>query len=90
MFQLQNLLKQAEDDSLPDQLIDNVNDVNTVCIKRLICKTSPFIWAAQKSLKNRSTNTRIDLISWIPSKTDFENNSDICDDKYDGCNSNLT
>ena len=82
---MQNLLKQAQDKYLPNRLIDQVDGFDSSCIRLLLCKTSPIIWAAQKSLENGSINGRRDLTSWLPPRDKFEEYSDECDDKHTDC-----
>ncbi|XP_011495044.1 PREDICTED: uncharacterized protein LOC105359971 [Ceratosolen solmsi marchali] len=77
---IQNLLRQAEDKGLPSQLMEKADFGNSPCIKLLLCKLSPIIWAAQKSLKNGSIRGQRDITSWLPSKNQFETYSDTCDD----------
>lgn len=57
----------------------------TPCVKLLMCKTSPIIWAAQKSLKNKTYIGKRDLTFWLPSKEEFEEYSDKCNDINDDC-----
>ncbi|KAL7298928.1 hypothetical protein TKK_0008031 [Trichogramma kaykai] len=79
------LLQQAEDDKLPNQLVDSLDGYNTKCVQLLICKISPIIWAAQKSLRSNPKNSKLDIISWLPSREEFETHFDNCDSKYKVC-----
>ncbi|XP_014209315.1 uncharacterized protein LOC106639985 [Copidosoma floridanum] len=82
---VQNLFQQAKDKNLPDRLALYANNLESSCVKLLLCKTSPIIWAAQKSLKNNSRSVKRDLTSWLPSIEEFEDYSDVCDDKHTDC-----
>ncbi|XP_058798532.1 uncharacterized protein LOC131668416 [Phymastichus coffea] len=85
---IQNLLQQAYDKSLPSKLIELTKGFDSSCVRLLVCKTSPVIWAAQKSLKNQMINHR-DISSWLPSREKFEEYSDICDENHSDCNINF-
>ncbi|XP_075161952.1 uncharacterized protein LOC142234667 [Haematobia irritans] len=56
--QMKSLLDQAIDTNLSDKIIKMIENHETTgnersCLKMLICKSSPFIWGMQKSVKNR-------------------------------------
>lgn len=55
------------------------------CIRLLLCKSSPIIKAMQTSLNNKSQNYIYRIIAWLPSKEEFERNSDECEEKHIDC-----
>lgn len=58
---------------------------NSACIRLLLCKLSPIIKAAQNSLNNKSQDYMYRMIAWLPSKEEFETNSNECEEKYTDC-----
>ncbi|XP_066603230.1 uncharacterized protein [Prorops nasuta] len=82
---IQRLVEQAQNENLPNQLMDRLDGFDSTCIKLLLCKTTPVIWAAQKSLKNRTQAASRRLTSWLPSREAFEENSDRCEEKHTDC-----
>ncbi|XP_031782309.1 uncharacterized protein LOC107980658 [Nasonia vitripennis] len=86
---VQNLLKKAKDTDLPNQLIEHADSFDSSCIKLLLCKTSPFIWAAQNSLEASKKNNHHDITLWLPSKEKFEEYADECEDKHTDCELNF-
>ncbi|KAL6264159.1 hypothetical protein P5V15_004238 [Pogonomyrmex californicus] len=82
---IRNLVDQARNPNLPNQLIARMTGSDTACIKLLLCKSSPVIRAAQNSLNNKSQNYVHRIIGWLPSKEEFETNSDECEDKHTDC-----
>ncbi|KAJ8667000.1 hypothetical protein QAD02_008662 [Eretmocerus hayati] len=87
---VQNLWNQAQSKSLPRRLIEEIGGRNSSCVQLLICKSSPIIWAAQKSMRDQSVRIQRDITSWLPSREKFEEYSDNCDDKYRDCRMNFT
>ncbi|XP_015605663.1 uncharacterized protein LOC107272730 [Cephus cinctus] len=87
---IQKLIDQAQDTNLPDQLMYRMDGLDSSCIRLLLCKTSPIIWAVQNSLKNNTENPYKEKIqsitSWLPSRAEFEENSDTCEDIHRDCN----
>ncbi|XP_076171605.1 uncharacterized protein LOC143148809 [Ptiloglossa arizonensis] len=82
---IQRLIEQAHDENLPDQLIERVNDVDSACVRLLVCKTSPVIKAAQNFLKNKTPVESRGMTSWLPSRDEFEENSDHCENTHVDC-----
>lgn len=85
LFQIQNLVQRAKDATLPEQLIDDIDGLDTSCVKLLICKTSPVIRAAQLSLQKKYSNPFHQITSWLPSLKEFEDNSEICEQNHTDC-----
>lgn len=55
---MKSLLDEAIDSSLTDKITDMISNYErqegeTGCVKMLMCKSAPFIWGMQKSLKKR-------------------------------------
>ncbi|KAK0081980.1 hypothetical protein PV326_007399 [Microctonus aethiopoides] len=82
---IQNLLEQAQNPQLPEQIIDNLDVLDSSCVRLLMCKITPIILHAQKSLKNNTLNRKFDLTSWLPDKQLFEDNGDNCEEKFLDC-----
>ncbi|KAF7992386.1 hypothetical protein HCN44_001711 [Aphidius gifuensis] len=82
---IQHLLKQAKNPELPNQLMDNLKDPDTSCVRLLMCKASPIILAAQESMENKTTNRKFDITSWLPTKDEFEENGDTCEKNFSDC-----
>ncbi|XP_014477085.1 PREDICTED: uncharacterized protein LOC106745731 [Dinoponera quadriceps] len=83
--EVQNLVDQARDANLPDHLIARMSGSDSACIRLLLCKSSPVIKAAQISLNNKSRHGMRRMIAWLPSKEEFEANSDECEGKHTDC-----
>ncbi|XP_026674586.1 uncharacterized protein LOC108631313 [Ceratina calcarata] len=81
---IQRLISQAHDENLPRQLIEKVDGADSACVRLLICKTSPVIRAAQNFLKNKTQKLRR-ITSWLPSRDEFEENSDECENMHTDC-----
>ncbi|XP_076621667.1 uncharacterized protein LOC143342069 [Colletes latitarsis] len=82
---IQKLIEQAHDDSLANQLIERVDGTDSACIRLLVCKTSPVIRAAQSFLKNKTGSKYRRMTSWLPSRDEFEENSDQCENTHTDC-----
>nr|XP_033339142.1 uncharacterized protein LOC117227749 [Megalopta genalis] len=82
---IQQLIKQAHDEKLPNQLMETIDGVDSGCVKLLLCKTSPVIKAAQHFLKNKAQAESREMTAWLPSKDEFEENSDQCDHAHVEC-----
>ncbi|KYM97628.1 hypothetical protein ALC62_11923 [Cyphomyrmex costatus] len=82
---VQNLVEQARNPNLPNQLIARMTGSDSACIRLLLCKSSPIIKAVQTSLNNKSQNYMHRMVAWLPSKKDFEANSDKCEENHDDC-----
>ncbi|XP_032684815.1 uncharacterized protein LOC116850527 [Odontomachus brunneus] len=82
---VQNLVDQARDVNLPNHLIARISGSDSACIRLLLCKSSPVIKAAQTSLNNKSRHGMRRMTAWLPSKEEFEANSDECEDKHTDC-----
>ncbi|XP_003700082.2 uncharacterized protein LOC100883833 [Megachile rotundata] len=82
---IQRLLNQAQDDELPNQLIERIEDVNLGCVRLLLCKTSPVIRGVQNFLRNKTRNESHRMTSWLPSRDQFEENSDECENTHTDC-----
>ncbi|GAB1860357.1 hypothetical protein CAJAP_01436 [Camponotus japonicus] len=82
---IQHLVEQAKNPNLPNQLITRMAGPDSACIRLLVCKSSPVIKAAQNSLNNKSQNHLHRLIAWLPSKEEFETNSDECEGNHTDC-----
>ncbi|KAG7197299.1 hypothetical protein KM043_018420 [Ampulex compressa] len=83
---IQNLIEKAQDTELPNQLMEKVDGLDSSCIRLLLCKTSPVIRAAQNSLRNKAPSSTRLMTEWLPSREEFEMNSDECEDKHTDCN----
>lgn len=83
--QVRDLVDQAKDVNLPNHLIAQISGSDTACIRLLLCKSSPVIKAAQTSLNNKSQHGMRQLTAWLPSKKEFEVNSDECEDEHTDC-----
>nr|XP_031838544.1 uncharacterized protein LOC116429583 [Nomia melanderi] len=81
---IQSLIKQAQDQELPNQLIERVDGMDSACIRLLLCKTSPVIKAAQHFLKNKA-QSESSMTGWLPSRDEFEENSDQCENTHTDC-----
>ena len=79
------MLNQAQDETLPEQLIERMDGLDSSCIRLLICKTSPIIHAAQISLKNEYPVQLRQITSWLPTKEQFEDNSEACEQNHTDC-----
>lgn len=84
---MKRLIEEARNEALPDRLIDSLDGFDSGCIRLLFCKTSIVIKAVQESLKNKKPNSNgiHSFTAWLPSREDFEGNSDECEDKYTDC-----
>ncbi|XP_012529793.2 uncharacterized protein LOC105832977 [Monomorium pharaonis] len=82
---IRNLIDQARNPNLSNQLIARITGSDSACIRLLLCKSSPIIKAAQISLNNKSQNYMHRIIAWLPSKKEFETNSDECEEKHTDC-----
>ncbi|KYN27512.1 PREDICTED: uncharacterized protein LOC108757432 [Trachymyrmex cornetzi] len=82
---VQNLIEQAKNPNLPNQLIARMTGSDSACIRLLLCKSSPIIRAVQTSLNNKSQNYMHRMIAWLPSRKDFEANSDKCEANHIDC-----
>ncbi|XP_053997056.1 uncharacterized protein LOC128886335 [Hylaeus anthracinus] len=82
---IQKLIEQAHDENLPSELIERVDGVDSACIRLLLCKTSPVIRAAQSFLKNKTRSKSRRMTSWLPSRDEFEENSDHCENTHTDC-----
>ncbi|XP_011166291.1 uncharacterized protein LOC105200435 [Solenopsis invicta] len=82
---IQNLIDQARNPNLSNQLIERITSSDTGCIRLLLCKSSPIIKAAQISLNNKSQDYMHRIIAWLPSKEEFETSSDKCEEKHTDC-----
>ncbi|EFN81215.1 hypothetical protein EAI_00925 [Harpegnathos saltator] len=83
---VQALVEQARDANLPNHLIARTSGSDSACIRLLLCKSSPVIRAAQTSLGNKSQYGARQLTAWLPSREEFEANSDECEDQHTDCN----
>ncbi|XP_047366910.1 uncharacterized protein LOC124955876 isoform X3 [Vespa velutina] len=79
------LIEEARNEALPDRLMDTIDGFDSACIRLLLCKASIVIRSAQESLKKKKSNGIRSFTAWLPSKEDFERNSDECEDKYTDC-----
>lgn len=86
-FQMTKLIEEARNEALPDRLMDTIDGFDSACIRLLLCKASIVIRSAQESLKKKKkkSNGIRSFTAWLPSKEDFERNSDECEDKYTDC-----
>ena len=82
---MKRLVQLAENPDLPSQLIDRVDGYEFSCFRLLLCKITPIIWAAQKSLKNKSAFQNRKITSWLPSWKEFEDYSDDCEVNHNNC-----
>ncbi|KAK2582480.1 hypothetical protein KPH14_004784 [Odynerus spinipes] len=84
---MKKLIEEARNEALPDRLLDSLDGFDSGCIRLLLCKISIVIRAAQESLKNKKPNSNgiRSFTAWLPSREDFEGNSDECEDKYTDC-----
>ncbi|XP_013099289.2 uncharacterized protein LOC106081686 [Stomoxys calcitrans] len=99
---MKTLLDQAIDSNLSDRIIDMIESYETEegrtsCVKMLMCKSSPFIWGMQKSLKQRIRGDASDgkesmenkkpfnvesFYAHMPSVEEFREHSAKCDQLY--------
>ncbi|XP_012226464.2 uncharacterized protein [Linepithema humile] len=82
---IQNLVDQAKDPNLPNQLIASMSSSDSACIRLLLCKSSLVIRTVQNSLNNKSQNYIHGITAWLPSVEEFEANSDKCESKHTDC-----
>ncbi|XP_012278855.1 uncharacterized protein LOC105698838 [Orussus abietinus] len=82
---IQRLLRQAQDLELPNQLIDRLDGFDSSCIRLLVCKSSPVIWAVQRSLTNETGHKSRGISSWLPRIEEFEDNSESCEIRHRDC-----
>ncbi|XP_011059951.1 PREDICTED: uncharacterized protein LOC105149322 [Acromyrmex echinatior] len=82
---VRNLVEQAKNPNLPNQLIARMTGSDSACIRLLLCKSSPIIKAVQTSLNNKLQNYMHRMIAWFPSRKDFEANSDECEENHIDC-----
>ncbi|XP_018058900.1 PREDICTED: uncharacterized protein LOC108694118 [Atta colombica] len=82
---VRNLVEQAKNPNLPNQLIARMIGSDSACIRLLLCKSSPIIKAVQTSLNNKLQNYMHRMIAWLPSRKDFEANSDECEENHIDC-----
>ncbi|XP_076683496.1 uncharacterized protein LOC143376737 [Andrena cerasifolii] len=82
---IQRLIEQAQDEQLPNQLIERVDGVDSTCVRLLLCKTSPVIRAAQSFLKNKTQGKDRRMTAWLPGRDEFEENSDQCENTHNDC-----
>lgn len=85
MFKIRRLIEQAQDEQLPNQLIERVDGVDSACVRLLLCKTSPVIRAAQSFLKNKTQGKDRRMTAWLPGRDEFEENSDQCENTHADC-----
>lgn len=85
-FQIQRLVREAQDPDLPNKLINSADGFELPCVRLLLCKISPIIRAAQKSLKNKSLFKNRQMTSWLPSWDEFEEYADDCESQHMDCN----
>lgn len=84
-FQIQDLIEQAYDENLPNRLIERIDGTDSACTRLLVCKISPVITAAQSFLKNEDRVQPRRLTAWLPSRDEFEKNSDGCENTHTDC-----
>ncbi|OAD53567.1 hypothetical protein WN48_09729 [Eufriesea mexicana] len=82
---IQSLVEQARDENLPVRLIERIDEVGFACVRLLVCKISPVIRAAQNFLKNEDRGGSSRMTSWLPSRDEFEENSDECENTHTDC-----
>ncbi|XP_012258008.2 uncharacterized protein LOC105687167 [Athalia rosae] len=93
---IQRLVEEARDSNLPNNLMNRLDGPDTECIRLLVCKASPIIWAAQRSLGSDNDNENInnttssgrakwDMTSWLPTVNEFQANGDKCEGNHNGC-----
>ncbi|XP_011876686.1 PREDICTED: uncharacterized protein LOC105566898 [Vollenhovia emeryi] len=82
---IRNLVDQARNPNLPDQLIARITGSDSACIRLLLCKSSPIVKAMQTSLNNKSHDSMHRMIAWLPSKEEFARNSDECEENHTDC-----
>ncbi|KAJ9600747.1 hypothetical protein L9F63_001102 [Diploptera punctata] len=99
--QMGNLLKRAQDEFLPDKVIrsiqDRYSDDESGCIQLLVCKTSPFVWGMQKSVRALLRGNQEDRKGWnrltpiqimyndLPSVKEITEYGDNCEDRFPTC-----
>lgn len=98
---LNKLMIDARDRNLPQKLIQLVTGGQSrwtegECILRLLCKTSPFVWAMQKAIGERIDGTdqeenRQDsgfletIMRHLPDTKEVDLHGDACEDRYPNC-----
>ncbi|XP_045479645.1 uncharacterized protein LOC123684430 [Harmonia axyridis] len=76
---------------LPNDIVEYIKerslDENTDCIQLLICKTAPFIWGMQKSLKDENSKVSgiAALFQYLPTSEEFLSNGDRCEKLHPYC-----
>lgn len=78
-------MEEAKDENLPVRLIEKIDGVGLACVRLLVCKISPVIRAAQDFLKNEDRGGPRRMTSWLPSRDQFEENSDRCENTHTDC-----
>ncbi|KAK1123103.1 hypothetical protein K0M31_008736 [Melipona bicolor] len=82
---IQDLIEQAYDENLPNRLIERIDGTDSACTRLLVCKITPVITAAQSFLKNEDRVKPRRLTAWLPSRDEFEENSDGCENTHTDC-----
>lgn len=96
---LQDLLKTAKNESLPDTIDDLITqqgtEEETSCIKLLVCKIIPFVTRMQKTVfgnetvdSNEDIRGSASLYRHLPSSDEVNDRSEVCERKHKDCNLN--
>lgn len=79
---IKRILKDATNTNLADKLTNMIENSETeigqgACLKMLVCKSSPFIWGMQKSIKKRiETNDKDEESAASSNSEDLNENSE--------------
>ncbi|GAB0097399.1 hypothetical protein DMENIID0001_130360 [Sergentomyia squamirostris] len=101
---LNRLMVDARDRNLPQRLVELVSSGKSnwsegECILRLLCKTSPFVWAMQQAIADRIDGVEesednhtedkgsiVDTIMrHIPNAKEVDMHGDACEERYPNC-----
>ncbi|XP_026330856.1 uncharacterized protein LOC113238262 isoform X1 [Hyposmocoma kahamanoa] len=96
---LQDLLKTAKNESLPDTLDDLItqqgSEEETSCIRLLVCKIIPFVTRMQRTVfGNETLDSNGDIrgsasfYRHLPSSDEINDRSEVCERKHKDCNLN--
>lgn len=91
---IKELITLAKDPKLPEKIIEFLKDKsqgeNTDCVQLLVCKTTPFLWGMQRALEdketpNRSATGATRMMKYLPSRKEFVDFGDECEDQFRDC-----
>lgn len=96
---LQDLLKTAKNESLPNTIDDLItqqgSEEETSCIRLLVCKIIPFVTRMQKTVfgketldSNEDVRGSASFYRHLPSSDEINDRSEVCERKHNDCNLN--